>query len=39
VLRTWTLTKNALERVMNRANLFLVMRCIFIVPSSLDLDE
>jgi hypothetical protein len=37
--RKWALTKNALERVLvNRANLILVMNCIFLVPSMIDLE-
>ena len=36
---TWTSTNNVLEKVVHRANLFLVMHCIFMVRSSIDLEE
>ena len=38
VQRTWTLTKNALERAVNRENLFLVMYCIYLVRSTIDFE-
>ena len=38
VQRTWTLTKNALERAVNRENLFLVMYCIYRVRSTIDFE-
>jgi hypothetical protein len=38
VQRTWTLTKNALERAVNRENLFLVMYCIYLLRSTIDFE-